>query len=200
MTKNRLVLVASLVVAIAVAGVAIASGRSLLFPTDAQQGAQLQELAANGLGQKAVGFPSQIGRPDLAVYVARLSDGSICVSDAQLNGIASGGACGPADSPLGGKPFMAVFASAGGATGASLKEARLYGLADSSVAQLKAEMSDGSTVVLPLFASKSADVPYRVFAYRVSRADLAAGVTPVTVVAHDTAGGEIARQETGVAG
>ena len=201
MTQRRLlILVGAIVLAIAIGGVAYAGAQSLLFAADQDQGARLRELKERQLGSRVATLPPQAGRPEVGVYVARLSDGSICVSDASGDKTTAGGGCNSASAPLNGKPFMALFAYDGGPGVATVKDARLYGLADGSVDELRLEMSDGSTRQLHLGAQAVAGTPYRAFAYRVSHADIRARITPVAVVAYDASATVIGRQPTGLPG
>jgi len=93
---------------------------------------------------------------------------------------------------------MLMFSFSGGPQIQAVKEARLYGLADSTVDRLDTVMSDGSVEPLRMTPNAVAGTPYRAFAARVSPGALKAGVSPVAVVAYDASGAELARQETGL--
>jgi hypothetical protein len=198
-TERRfLILIGAVVLAIAIGRVSFVGAQSLLFATDQDQGARLRELKERQLGSRVATLPSQGGRPEVGLYVARLADGSICVSSASADKTSAGGGCNSASAPLNGKPFIAIFAYDGGPAVATVEDARLYGLADRSVEELRLEMSDDSTRQLHLSAHAVAATPYRVFAYRVSHADIRARITPVAVVAYDASGAVIGRQPTGL--
>lgn len=196
MTRKRLVLICSAALAIAVAGAGLAGAQSLLGSNDPAP--RLRELQNQRLGRAVAAFASQPGRPDMSVYVARLADGSLCVSAATADRKAWGAGCNPATAPLGSKPFTAMFSYDGGPAAEAVREARLFGLARRDVAALRAEMSDGSFRELPLSAQPVATTAFRVYAYRVSTKDLNSGVTPLAVVAYGRSGNEIARQATGL--
>lgn len=196
MTKRHLILVGFIVLVVTAVGVGFAAAQSLLFSSDPSS--QVRELERANLGVEVAQFPPQSGRPDASVYVALLADGSVCVNAAISDKTSWSGGCNPASAPLGDKPFMALFTYDGGPTVATVKEARLHGLVDHSVKNLRAEMSDSSTRQLSLSAHPVVGTPYRVFAHRVSPADLNTGITPVAVVAYDASGGEISRQPTGL--
>ena len=193
MTRPRLVLLAALV-AVGITGAGLAAAASLLADDPASH---VRELDVRQLGEKVAAFPPEVGRPETGVYVARLGNGSICVNAATAARASWSGGCNPANAPLGGKPFMALFTYDGGPAVETVEDARLFGLADKSVKQLRVEMSDRSSRELRLSANTVAPAPYRVFAHRVSRDDLAAGITPVAVTAYDASGAEIGRQATG---
>jgi hypothetical protein len=195
LTRNRLIAIAAVAIVGVLAGAAV--GKSLWFPSPQQQNVRVKEMRA-AVGHPVATFPSQAGRPDMNVLLSRLSDGSYCLDDAAIGEAGSGGACNPADDPLGGKPFSVVFAYEGGPAASSVKDARLYGLAAAEVGTLEVTMSDGSTSPLHLSAREVGGTPFRVYAYRVSTRDLRSGITPVTVIARDGAGAELARQATGL--
>jgi hypothetical protein len=195
-TRNRLIAIAAVAAVGVLSGAAV--GKSLWFPSSQQQNVRVQEMRA-AVGHPVAAFPSQAGRPDMNVLLSRLSDGSYCLDDAAIGEKAgSGGACNPANDPLAGKPFSVVFAYEGGPTASSVKDARLYGLAAAEVGTLEVTMSDGSTSQLHLSAREVGGTPFRAYAYRVSTSDLRSDITPVTVIARDGAGAELARQATGL--
>ena len=194
MTRTRLVLIAALV-ALMITGGGLAAAASLLADDPASH---VRELDVRQLGEKVAAFPPEAGRPDSGVYVARLGNGSICVNAATATRKSWSGGCNPASAPLGGKPFIVLFTYDGGPAVETVKDARLFGLADRSVKQLRVEMSDHSSRELRLSPNAVASTPYRVFAHRVSRDDLAAGIAPVAVTAFDAAGSALARQPTGL--
>ena len=187
-------LIAALV-ALAIAGAGLAAAASLIADDPASH---VRELDAKQLGEKVAAFPPEAGWPESGVYVARLGNGSICVNAATAVRKSWSGGCNPAGAPLGGKTFMVLFTYDGGPAVETVEDARLFGLADRSVKQLRVEMSDRSSRELRLSANTVAATPYRVFAHRVSRDDLGAGIAPVAVTAYDESGAEIERQATGL--
>ncbi len=195
MNRLRVIVIGIVVVVAAILGATIALGQSAPFSFGSED--RLREMSST-LGTEVASFPAQSGTPDRSVFVAKLSDGSLCVRNASADKATWGGGCNPAESPLGGKPFMAMFSFVGGPEIKTVIEARLYGLVDSEVYALKAEMSDGSTRTLGLSAQTVAATPYRVFAERVARADLHNGISPIAIVAYNVSGTEIARQPTGI--
>lgn len=192
MNKKHLLALAFVVVVAGVV-VAVAAGYTPLFASDDQQGSLIGELHANHLGTKLADFPAQAGRPTAGFYVATLADGSVCISTQSSDGTSSGG-CNPATDPLGGKPFEAILASAGG-TPAAPGEERIFGLADSSVASIKVELANGALRPIPFLAHDQVLGKYQAFAFRVPPADLARAKA-VAIVAYDASGGELARQPT----
>lgn len=194
MTKRHLILTGSVAaVLVAIMGAGLATG-SFLFPNDPIT----RPAVESELGEKVASFPSQAGRPDAAVHIARSADAGLCVNATGGDRRSWSGGCNPARDPLGGLPFMALFTYDGGPAAEHVKEARLYGLADKSVRQLSMEMTDGSARPLRLSANPVAGTAYRVFAERVSPNDLRSGITPTAVVAYDASGAEIGRQPTGL--
>jgi hypothetical protein len=194
-TRNRFAVIVAVALGGVVAGAAV--GKSLWFPSGKQQNVRVQEMRT-AVGHPVVAFARQAGRPDMNVLLSRLSDGSYCLDDAEVGQSASAGACNPADDPLGGKPFLVVFAYDGGPEVSSVQDARLYGLVRSDVSTLEAAMTDGSTVQLRLSAHEVGGTPFRAYAYRVPASDLKRGITPVAVIARDGARTELARQATGL--
>lgn len=161
-------------------------------------------LVREGLGTRVATFGAADGAGqrnepvDRAVYVAKLSSGSLCVIDADMAGKDPGGGCNPTADPLGGRSIWVSFMFDGGPGVASVTDARLSGLVDGSVAQLRALMSDGSQRNIPLTKDDVAGTSFRAFAFRIAQTDLLGGVTPIAVVAFDDSGSQLDRQATGL--
>jgi hypothetical protein len=200
MRRKRLIVVATLVVTAVVVGALAGLGVVTATASSDSPGlAAAEGLQRNGLGTRVATFPGASGTAERAVYLAQLPDGRTCLMDGDLDGRTAGGGCSrSAADPLGGRPFSVSFMFDGGPDASSVTDARLAGLVASNVAKLAAVMSDGSTRPLALSERGVASTSYRVFAFRVSQADLRKGVTPTVVVAYDRLGAELGRQSTGL--
>jgi hypothetical protein len=135
-----------------------------------------------------------------AMFVAHLSNGMLCVSDAKVDGTNGAGGCNPGSRPLDGHAIEATLTYDGGPSVASVTDARLFGLAASSVNRAEALMNDGSPRALALTSNGVAATDLRAFAYRLDPTDLANGVTPVAVLSYGAGGRLLDRQPTGFQG
>jgi hypothetical protein len=86
----------------------------------------------------------------------------------------------------------------GGPAIEGVRDARIIGLADTAVAGIRIEMSDGSARSVKLKRAKVVSDEYQAFGYRFRKVDLRKGIGPVAVVALDPGGNEIDRQTTGI--
>ena len=135
------------------------------------------------------------------VYVQELDTGHLCIWDAPaISPRERQGGCNSIDDPLGGIAVSASLAYDGGPAIESVRDARLSGLAASSVAEVIVLMTDGSERVVRLKRAKLSSGDFFAFGYRFRKSDLKQGVGPIAVVAHDAQGAEIARQATGIGG
>jgi hypothetical protein len=145
-------------------------------------------------------IPGEGPSPARGVYVQETSD-YFCYWDAPsaTSPIRQGG-CNAANEPLGGRPMAASLAYEGGPSARSVTDARIVGLAESTIATIKIVMSDGSARKVALRSAKVGDDEFRAFGYRIRHRDLREGLGPIAVVALDANGIEVHRQPTGFAG
>jgi hypothetical protein len=140
------------------------------------------------------------GSPGRGVFVQRTRTGHLCVWEAvSATSRERGGGCNPADDPLGGRALSVTFSYDGGPAVSDVRSATLFGLVAPEVAHASVAMSDGTRRDIRLRDIDVAGDDFRVFGFRVKRADLRRGVTPTAVVVLDAAGSELDRQATGFA-
>lgn len=180
MTISRKFILAAAVAVVAVASGVFASG----FVHGAQANVSLanddaQQLAQQGIGTRVATFTNG----QRALYVQSLQNGMLCISDATFTGAGAGGGCNPASDPLSGHPFVAILAYDGGPSIAAAANARIYGLAQASIARLTLVMTDKSMRDIKLGGAVPATRGMRPFAYSLSDRDLASGVGPSSIVA-----------------
>jgi hypothetical protein len=160
--------------------------------------AALEAALANAPAVKLVEIPGSDGLSARGVY-AHVTEGLFCVSDAPLAAPAmGGGGCNPIDDPLGGRAVSASLAFDGGPALATVKDARISGLAAVEVASLRIAMSDDSFRSVKLKKARVGSEEFHAFGYRLKRVDLTRGIGPVAIVALDANGAEIDRQTTGI--
>jgi hypothetical protein len=197
--KTRALIVAALACGAALAAAGVASG---VFRNDGTVSAAPAVGSKSGRRMTVARFDPASGAADRVVVLERTPDGYLCVWDApDPTGAHGVGGCNPADDPLGGRKLFTSLTYDGGPGAATVHDARLSGLAAAGVQQVVVAMSDGTTRGVHLAATDTrpvAGADYRSFAYRIRETDLRRGVTPVAVVALDSAGAEIDRQATGV--
>lgn len=143
-------------------------------------------------------IPAAGALQERGVFVQVTSTGEVCLWDA-ASPTSRGrmGGCDPASDPLGGSKISASLAYDGGPATTDVKDARLIGLVDPSVAKVGVLMSDGSYRTVKLKGSTILGKRYGAFGYRFRRSDLGKGIGPVAVIATDASGAEVGRQPTG---
>ncbi len=197
-TKHGLVVGLVAVVALGSAGAIVASQLGDNPPPDL---AALDKAIQSEPMTRVADIPAAGNLPARGVFVQVTSTGEVCLWDASSANPRGGmGGCDDADDPLGGSRLSASLAYDGGPAAADVKDARLIGLLDPSVASVSVLMSDGSSRTVKLKSSKIEGNSYGVFGYRFRHSDLAKGIGPVAVVATDASGAEIGRQPTGFGG
>lgn len=133
------------------------------------------------------------------VFVQELATGHLCVWDAPSAASRERrGGCNPIDDPLGGSAVSASLTYDGGPATEQVKDARLSGLAAADVATVAVLMSDGSEREVRLRRTKLGAGVFLAFGYRFKKADLRNGVGPIAVIARNSDGAEVARQQTGI--
>jgi hypothetical protein len=187
--------------ALAVLAAAFLAGRVVAGQFRAVDPSAFATDLATGAPVRVAGIPARDGRAARGVFAAVTAGGQLCVWDAPAAGSPQRqGGCNPASEPLGGSALSASLAYEGGPAVEDVRDARLIGLADRSVARVELLMSDGTTRGLRLEPAAVGSRGLLAFGFRVARADLARGVGPVAVVARDADGTELARQATGIGG
>jgi hypothetical protein len=198
-SKTRALIVSALACAAALAAAGVASG---VFRHDGTVSAAPAVGSKAGKRMTVARFDPAAGAADRVVVLERTPDGYLCLWDApDATGEHGLGGCNPADDPLGGHRLFASLTYDGGPNAATVRDARLSGLASVDVAQVVVAMSDGTRRSVHMAAPATravAGADYRSFAYRIREADLRRSVTPVAVVALDGAGAELDRQPTGI--
>jgi hypothetical protein len=152
-----------------------------------------------GTMQRVADISADGGRPARGVYVQRTSAGLVCLWDAPSgeSRMRQGG-CNDAADPLAGKPLSASLSYDGGPSLATVRDARLIGLAAAKVAMVEVVFTDGSTRAVRLRDVVLDGRAFKAFGYRMKTSDLRRGVGPAAVVALDADEQEIARQTTGI--
>ncbi len=149
----------------------------------------------------AADIPAAGGAERHSVFVQKTSTGHVCLWD-----VPSGqprlrqGGCNSAEDPLAGRPISVSFAYDGGPSIASVRDARLVGLAATNVAAVEVIMNDGTRRTMRLKNARVGGDGYLAFGYRFKVGDLRRGIEPIAVVALDESGAEIDRQTTGFNG
>jgi hypothetical protein len=194
-TKRGLAVGAVGLVALATAGAILGSQLGSSAPPDI---AALDKAIQAAPMTQVADIPAATGQPERGVFVQVTSTGEVCLWDA-ASATSRGrmGGCDDASDPLGGSTISASLAYDGGPATTDVKDARLIGLVDASVAQVRVLMSDGSYRSVKLRGSTIQGKSYGVFGYRIRHSDLRSGIGPVAVVASDKAGEEVGRQATG---
>ena len=137
--------------------------------------------------------------PARGVFVQLTETGFLCIWDApSASSRQRQGGCNRADDPLGRSTISASLAYDGGPSMASVRGARLSGLASGDVASVRVLMSDGTFRIVKLKKAKVGSDEFQAFGHRIKRADLRKGIGPTAIVAYDAAGNEIGRQPTGI--
>lgn len=135
------------------------------------------------------------------VFVQQTEMGRVCLWDApSASSPERGGGCNSAEDPLGGSTISASLAYEGGPEAESIRDARLVGLAASDVAAVEILMTDGTGRSVRLKTATIGASDFKAFGYRFKGSDLRKGLGPIAVVALDSSGAEIGRQETGFGG
>ena len=197
-TKRGLAVGAVGLVALATAGAILGSQIGSSAPPDI---AALDKAIQAAPMTRVADIPAATGQPERGVFVQVTSSGEVCLWDA-ASAMSRGrmGGCDSASDPLGGSTISASLAYDGGPATKDVKDARLIGLVDPSVAQVRVLMSDGSYQSMTLNGATIQGKRYGVFGYRIRRSDLRNGIGPVAVVATDATGEEVGRQQTGFGG
>jgi hypothetical protein len=192
---RRAGIVAAMVIAAGVVVGSVIAGRIEWSDNSVKLDAALAEAQPIQLA----GIPAADGLPERGVFAQVTSTGHFCLSDAPIGTpLMGGGGCNSADDPLGGSPISASLAYDGGPTIASVKDARLIGLAAADVASVRVVMSDDTSRAIKLKKAKVGSDEFQAFGYRFKKADLRNGVGPTAIVAFDEDGAEIGRQPTGI--
>lgn len=149
-------------------------------------------------------IPGTASSPARGVFVQATSNGYLCLWDApSADSSQRQGGCDSLDDPLAGRNLSASLSYEGGPAARRVTDARLIGLVAPEVAAVQVLMSDGTHRVVPMrrqVAVATSAGRYRAFGYRFEPGDFRRGVGPVAVLALDSSGAEIDRQETGFAG
>jgi hypothetical protein len=149
----------------------------------------------------AADIPAAGGAERHSVFVQKTSTGHVCVWD-----VPSGqprhkqGGCNSAEDPLAGRPISVSLAYDGGPSIASVRDARLIGLAAANVGAVEVVMDDGTYRTMRLKSVHVDGDEYFAFGYRFKVDDLRRGIEPIAVVALDESGTEVDRQTTGFNG
>jgi hypothetical protein len=197
-TKRGLAVGSVALVALASAGAILGSQLGTSTPPDA---AALDQAVQAAPMTEVADIPAAAGQPERGVFVQVTSTGEVCLWDAaSATSRARMGGCDDASDPLGGSKISASLAYDGGPATTAVKDARLIGLVDSSVAKVNVLMSDGSYRAIKLKGSTIQGERYGAFGYRFRHSDLARGIGPVAVVGTDASGAEVDRQATGFGG
>jgi hypothetical protein len=187
------VIAAALLAAAVVTGSVVAGQFRQTDPEAFQEGLATSEV------MRVADIAAADGLAGHGVFVQVTETGQVCLWDApSASSLERGGGCNPADDPLGGSELSASLAYEGGPTLASVRDARLVGLAASDVAAVEVLMSDSTRRGVRLRTATIGSSAFRAFGYRFSRSDLRRGVGPTAVVALDSSGAEVARQVTGI--
>src|SRR5215831_12637297 len=197
-TKRGLAAGAVALVALVGAGAILGSQLGSSTPPDI---VALNKAVQSAPMTRIADIPAASGLPERGVFVQVTSTGEVCLWDA-ATATSRGrmGGCDDASDPLGGSKVSASLAYDGGPATTDVKDARLIGLVDPSVATVRVVMSDGSSRSVQLGSSKIQGRTYGVFGYRFRHADLVKGVGPVAVAATDASRAEVGRQPTGFGG
>jgi hypothetical protein len=197
-TKRGLAVGLVALVALATAGVILGSQLGSSAPPDI---AALDRAIQAAPMTKVADIPATTGLPERGVFVQVTSTGEVCLWDA-ASATSRGrmGGCDAASDPLGGSKISASLAYDGGPATVDVTDARLIGLVDSSVPNVRVLMSDGSYRTVKLRGSRIEGRSYGVFGYRFRHSDLGKGIGPVAVVVTDASGAEVGRQPTGFGG
>lgn len=133
------------------------------------------------------------------VFVQELETGHLCVWDAlsATSRLRQGG-CNTIDDLLGETVLFANLAYDGGPAIEGVKDARVSGVAASSVASVTVLMSDGSERSVRLTKTHLRAGDFMAFGYRFKKSDLKRGIGPIAIVAYDAGGAELGRQPTGI--
>jgi hypothetical protein len=187
---------AILVLAGAVLAGAVVAGQ--LRQTD--PGAFRADLATGDV-ERVASIAASDGHPARGVFVQRTEMGRLCLWDApSASSPERGGGCNSADDPLGASVLSASLAYEGGPGAKGVRDARLIGLTDGSVAAVEIVMTDGTRRRVSLEAATVGPHDLGAFGYRFEQADLRKGIGPTAVVALDSTGAEVGRQPTGFGG
>jgi hypothetical protein len=195
MRRRRVAVTAASVIAAGIlVGAVVAGGHDWSRSAD-----QLDAALVEARPTRVADIPSAEGLPERGVFAQITSTGQFCLSDAPVDApLMGGGGCNSVDDPLGGSAISSSLAFDGGPAIASVRDARLIGLAAPSVSSVRVLMSDGSSRTVKLKRARVGSDALRVFGYRIRKSDLKDGVGPVAVVAYDDGGAEIGRQATGI--
>jgi hypothetical protein len=194
MFRKRIVVAAVAAVAAAVLAGAVGAGYDW-----SRSSSELEAALVDAQPTRVAYIPAADGLPARGVFAQITSTGHFCLSDAALDApLLGGGGCNPLDDPLGGSDISASLAYDGGPVIETVRDARLIGLASSSVATVYVLMSDGSSRAVKLKTAKVGSDEYSAFGFRVKKSDLKKGIGPIAVIALDASGAEIARQTTGI--
>jgi hypothetical protein len=146
-------------------------------------------------------IPSANGRAAHGVFAQLTSTGHFCVWEAaSASARTRGGGCNLADDPLGERLLSVSLAYDGGPSVATVTDAKLFGFTEANVAGLEVLMSNGSRRTVSLRPAAVGALEFQAFGYRVRKSDLRRGVEPIAVLAVDSEGAELDRQETGFTG
>jgi hypothetical protein len=190
--KVAVIVVAALVAAVVVGAVGAGYDWS-------RSSSELEAAIVDASPTQVADVPAADGLPTRGVFAQVTSTGHFCLSDAPLDApLRGGGGCNPLEDPLGGSDVSVSLAYEGGPAIETVRDARLIGLASSSVATVHVLMSDGSSRAVKLKTAKVGSDQYSAFGFRVKKSDLKKGIGPVAVIALDASGAEIARQTTGI--
>ncbi len=157
------------------------------------------EALATGDITRVASIAAGDGLPERGVFVQKTDNGLVCVWDAvSTSARQRGGGCNPAGDPLGGSSISASLSYEGGPAVSDVKDARIFGLAAVTAADVRLLMSDGSSRMVKLTRADGVSKDVKAFGYRFKRSDLKRGIGPIAVVAYDEKGEEIGRQTTGI--
>ena len=194
--RRSMIVVAIAVVGGVLAGSVIAAQHGGDAAPDVES---LQAAIAAEQMTKVADIAGSEGSAARGIYVQELDTGHLCVWDAPSAASRERqGGCNSMEEPLGGSALSARLAYEGGPAIESVHDARLSGLADSSVSSAVVLMSDGSERALRLKKAELNAGDFVAFGYRFKKADLRRGNGPIAVIARDADGDEIARQPTGI--
>lgn len=196
MTRVRWALLVSALVA-----AAVAAGSVVASQLPSEDPAALEADLATGDLARVADIPAADGLPNRGVYAQITENGHFCLWDApSATSRMRQGGCNPAEDPLGGSALSASLAYEGGPGIERVRDARIVGLAASSVARITLLMSDGSERTVRLKRVKVGSATFVAFGYRIRQSDLRHGVGPTAIVGLDADGAAVARQPTGIGG
>jgi len=194
--RRWIVLLATLVAAGALVGAVVAGQRG-----PQQQQHDIAAAIERSAMIKVADIAGSDGLAARGVYVQELDTGHLCVWDASFAASRSrGGGCNAIDDPFNGRAVSASLSYDGGPGIASVRDARLSGLAAGNVARVAVLMSDGSERMVKLKKASLDSGDFVAFGYRLKKADLKRGIGPTAIVAFDAGEVEIGRQPTGIGG